>query len=382
MDQFKVNLADGTLDKFAELELPDAVQYAWMNSLRSILYAACSDGRAPPRPPGTNHRLVAMRVDQRTGALSIHGGMSTLPGRAVHMTLDATNRYALVAYNNPPGATIHRISADGSLEKVTEHVQDVDFGHYPHQIRVTPSNKHVVVVSRGTRPNGKKQGTPGALKVASYSEGQLKMHSSIEPNGGINFGARHLDFHQTKPWVYVSLEFENKLQMFGFENDRFTEQPLYSRETLVNPTFVAPLQMAGTVHIHPNGRTVYVVNRANGTVEFQGRHFFSGGDNTMAVFSIDQQTGEPKLIQSEETRGMHARTFSIDPSGRLMVVAHNHDVEVRNTSSIGSHTVYGGLSVFRILEEGKIEFLRKIDSDAVENRQLLWSKLYQIAGGI
>ena len=34
----------------------------------------------------------------------------------------------------------------------------------------------------------------------------LKNLASIAPNGGVNFQPRHLDFHPTQPWVFLSLE--------------------------------------------------------------------------------------------------------------------------------------------------------------------------------
>jgi len=45
---------------------------------------------------------------------------------------------------------------------------------------------------------------------------------SIAPNGGQGFGPRHLDFHPTKPWMYVSIETQNKLgfQALSAENFR------------------------------------------------------------------------------------------------------------------------------------------------------------------
>lgn len=61
--------------------------------------------------------------------------------------------------------TLHRIAADGTLQGDAVPMQDIDCGSYPHQIRVTPSNRHVVLVTRGTRPTATTPGTPGALKV-------------------------------------------------------------------------------------------------------------------------------------------------------------------------------------------------------------------------
>jgi 6-phosphogluconolactonase len=74
--------------------------------------------------------------------------------------------------------------------------------------------------------------------------------------------------------------------------------------------------------MHPNGRFVYVANRASGTVEFEGQQVFAGGENTIAVFSINQNTGEPTLIQSADTRGFQPRTFAVDATGTILVAAN------------------------------------------------------------
>ena len=50
---------------------------------------------------------------------------------------------------------------------------------------------------------------------------------------------------------------------------------------------------------------------------------FIGGENTLVVYSINQSTGELTPIQHVDTRGIHCRTFQIDPSGRMLVAAHN-----------------------------------------------------------
>jgi 6-phosphogluconolactonase (cycloisomerase 2 family) len=67
--------------------------------------------------------------------------------------------------------------------------------------------------------------------------------------------------------------------------------------------------------VHPNGRFVYLTNRNQGEVEFEGKKVFNGGENNVAVFAIDAQTGEPNLVQTVEGQGIHLRTFGIDPTG-------------------------------------------------------------------
>ena len=85
-------------------------------------------------------------------------------------------------------------------------------------------------------------------------------------------------------------------------------------------------QTTSAIHVHPSGRFVYTANRADSTVEVNGQRVFAGGENSIAVFAIDQATGEPKRIQSVDPLTHHVRTFSIDPSGRLLVCGSIRDM--------------------------------------------------------
>lgn len=87
------------------------------------------------------------------------------------------------------------------------------------------------------------------------------------------------------------------------------------------------------------------------------------------VYSINQSTGEPTPIQHIETRGIHPRTFHIDPSGRMMVLQHNRPAQLRDGSAI--RTVAAGLSVLRIGDDGKLTFVRKYDID-VGDELMFW----------
>jgi hypothetical protein len=122
--------------------------------------------------------------------------------------------------------------------------------------------------------------------------------------------------------------------------------------------------------VHPNGRFLYQANRASGTVEFEGKPVFAGEENNIAVYAINQDTGEPSLIQNIDTRGFTPRTFALDPSGRILVAANQTPTQVREGN--GVKTVAAGLSVYRVGNDGKLEFARKYDVDASGSRSLFW----------
>jgi len=312
-------------------------------------------------PVGTEHHVSAFRIDPASGALAPHGNPIRLPTRPIHITTDIPSRHVLVAFNNPSALRVYRIKGDATLGEEVPQRAPIDAGIYGHQVRVTANNRLAIFVARGNDPAGGKPEDPGALKVFSYKDGLLTNGVSIAPNGGYGFGPRHLDFHPTQPWVYVSLERENKLDMFRLDGDTLAAAPAFRRETLAEPNNIKSRQAAGTVHVHPNGRFVYGVNRADTTTEFEGRKLFVGGENTLAVYSIDPSTGEPAPIQHVDTRGIHCRTFHIDASGRMLVAAHIMGLAVRDGAAV--REVPACMSVFRIGADGRLDYMRKYDID-------------------
>src|SRR5262249_16935734 len=142
-----------------------------------------------------------------------------------------------------------------------------------------------------------KEEDPGALKVFDFKDGTLTNEVSIAPNGGKDFGPRHLDFHPSKPWMYVSIETQNKMYTYYLSPGKIDPQIKFQPETLAEPGNIRARQAASTVHVHPNGRFLYGANRAEQTVEYQGKKVFKGGENSIVVYAINQSSGEPTPIQ-------------------------------------------------------------------------------------
>ncbi|MEL6721349.1 MAG: beta-propeller fold lactonase family protein, partial [Bacteroidota bacterium] len=81
------------------------------------------------------------------------------------------------------------------------------------------------------------------------------------------------------------------------------------------------------IHLHPNGRFLYGSNR---------------GHNSIAMYSVDAETGKLTILGMESTRGGFPRNFNISPNGKLLFVAN------QNTSNITS---------YRIRADGTLQFL-------------------------
>jgi 6-phosphogluconolactonase (cycloisomerase 2 family) len=366
---YDLDVSHATLTRRGSVSLPSSVQYGWPHASRRFLYVICSDFFADANT--TRHYLVALRVDSDTGELSSHGAPLQLMSRPMQVTTDLPSRHILVAYSEPSGVQVFRVNRDFTIGSEVPQPGVTDKGFYAHQVRVAPDNRHAILVTRGNDATPKKPEDPGALKIFDYDDGVLSNEFSLAPNGGFGFGPRNLEFHPTRPWAYAALERESKL--FMFHVDVRGGGTTYLKDTLAEPNHLRPQQLAGTIRMHPSGRFVYVTNRAAASTDFDGQKVSAGGENDISVFSIDQQTGEPRLIEISDQHKIYPRTVDIDPSGQILAVQNTVAMKVRNGEQMS--VASAGLTLARIDNDGKLTLERSYDSADYTKDNALWMRV-------
>ena len=109
---------------------------------------------------------------------------------------------------------------------------------------------------------------------------------------------------------------------------------------------------------------------------YDGKPVLQSTNSTVAVFSIDQRTGEPTLIQTADAHGAHPRTFSFDANARVLVAGSLVPVALRESGRIS--VLPAGLSVFRMGQDGKLDYVRRYDVETGKMTQW-WSGLVTLA---
>jgi len=145
----------------------------------------------------------------------------------------------------------------------------------------------------------------------------------IQPNGGYGFGPRHLDFHPTKPWVYLSVERQSKLIVYKLQpNGDLNPEPLFTKETLGDPDHRIPVQGAGRFTFIPTASSsISATARASRRRwdRHRGRRRREGVQrrrSNIAAFAINPQTGEPTAFQHADIAPhIRARSAWIPPAG-------------------------------------------------------------------
>ena len=263
LTQWDVDVDAATLTPRASITLPSNIQYV--------------------------RGLIHSRKYLYVSTAMLHGEPAALPQRPIHNSVDTRGNFALTCYNNPSNLTVHHINDDGTVGAQIYKQPRWISASFAHQILPMPGNRSVIMVTRGNRPETNKAEDPGALKIFHFKEGQLSplANLAVGGKGGLGYGPRHLDFHPAQPWTYVSVKSQNELHMHRLEADSLSQEPLYKKRSTIGSYDIYFPQAAGGIHVHPNGRMVYLSNRTNATMDFDGKKVFRGGENNIAVFSID-----------------------------------------------------------------------------------------------
>jgi 6-phosphogluconolactonase (cycloisomerase 2 family) len=358
----ELDASSGALAEIQSLNLPASVQYAWPNRARTRLYVALSQMGPAAKEKRPDHFVEAYEI-LADGRLKKTGSSVRLDNRPLFITLDAQEQHVLLAYNDPSDVTVHRIEPTADIgDRVTQ--RDLQLGPFVHQVRVTLSGKFVVAPACAHHEAG---ADAGFISVLSYSDGRLTPLAKLEslPEraapwrgrkwGAHGFAVRHVDFHPTKPWMYVCVERQSEIWLYELSDNGIGPKPRAIVSMLEGVDPGRAFQLAAAIHVHPNGRFVYASNRAR---ELESGETFDGGVNDIAVFAIDPDSGVPRFIQRVDTRGNFPRTFGIDADKGVMVVGNEKTLEVQSEGQV--RRILPSLAVFRIGDDGRLTFLSQL----------------------
>jgi 6-phosphogluconolactonase (cycloisomerase 2 family) len=253
-------------------------------------------------------------VNRATGDLAILNTVSSQGGGPVYVSVDPLGQFVFVANYTGGSIAVLPILADGSLGDATDVLADVGSvgpihatdgppgsfavsGHdapHAHMIQTDPSGKFVIHADLG-----QDRLYSWALQRA---DGKLIANSpgivSLPPGDG----PRHFAFHPNGQWLYCAQEEASTLTFFVYDPGT----GLLARQQTVSTLSkdFAGTSFASEVRVSADGRFVYAANRL--------------GDS-IAIFTVDADTGLLKRVDEEWTRGDYPRSFTIDPTGRFLL---------------------------------------------------------------
>jgi 6-phosphogluconolactonase len=131
---------------------------------------------------------------------------------------------------------------------------------------------------------------PNAPPFASVATGSGPRHTAFLPNGRD---------------VYLINQMASTIIRFGWDKATGALTQFETVSTL--PEGFKGQNDAAEILVHLGGKFIYATNR---------------GYNTVAVFSVEGETGRLKLIQHISTQGKTPRNCEFDPTGRWLLVTN------------------------------------------------------------
>ncbi len=314
---YHLDPASGELAYAATVSGPGTINPSYLTLApdKSCLYAVneITGGNAPqgnaPQGKGPHGTVSAFAIDPVTGNLSYLNQQSTHGLAPCYASIEPGGRYCLVANYETGSLCVLPVQADGRLGEATDTVQFSGSGPNPerqegphaHMILPGPDGGLIFAIDLGTdrlmafRLDRER----GRLVPADPPWTQL-------PPGS---GPRHLAFHPHRPFTYVISELQSTITVFHAGERQEALEAVQTVSTL--PADFKGANLGAEIKIAPSGRFVYASNR---------------GDDSLAIYAVDQETGVLALVGHTSTQGVGPRDFAIDPSGRLLLVA-NQDTD-------------------------------------------------------
>jgi len=226
-----------------------------------------------------------------------------------YITVDDQGKW-VIAGNYSSGTVQAMCSKDGILQDnpmLTRHEgsgPDRQRQEKPHVhcTRFSPDNRFLYVADLGTD------------QVIAYafrpSDGSLEKVSSVsvEPGGG----PRHLDIHPNGRFAYVLEELKGRVSAYRIDESTGSWTHLQSVPSTA-PGFSGSAGSAD-IHMSADGRFLYASNR--------------GDANDIAIFSVNRRNGKIRKVGNQPVLGLAPRNFTLDPSGRYLLVANMRSDQV------------------------------------------------------
>jgi 6-phosphogluconolactonase len=248
--------------------------------------------------------LSAFAIDPATGDLAFLNNQRTDGLAPAYVSIDPTGQYAFVANYASGTIAVLPVQPNGELRPASDVQQHHGSGPDPrqdgphaHSILPDPSGRFILSADLGTDQI--------LLYGFDASRGRLLPHDPAAYAVAPGSGPRHLAFHPRCQVLYAITECSSQIYVLDYDANKGALAP---RQTLTTvPEGYDGFSAGADIHLSSDGKFLYASIR---------------GQNTIAVYAVDDATGELTFVASASTQGETPRNFAIDPTGRYLLAAN------------------------------------------------------------
>ena len=358
---YRVDMSNGSLTEVSKTgpELDDLNSDGMCTSvdgrfLYSINLTPTLGGKA-----GAGGGVVAFAISAEDGSLRHLNTQPSMGGNPVSVRIDGTNSRVVVA-NHGAVNKITRVVKRNGIPVIESPTDDATVALHP--VRPDGSLEPACDVSVfEQRPFSDTSGPPAACHAAIFDRTQRWIIASdngydrlyvypFRPDSrkleGKWFATppgrapRHLVTHPRAPYFFMTNEREASVSSFHFDSGNGEVSAVQTIAT-VPEGYSGPRVAPTDIRLHPNGKFAYSANR---------------GEDTIAIFNIDEGTGRMTRVDIVKTGGQGPRELNIEPSGKFLFVCNLQSNDVVTFALDGNTGKMSQVAKIGVPQAGVIDF--------------------------
>lgn len=220
-----------------------------------------------------------------------------------YLSTNQAGEYLFVAnYNNGTVAVLPVNTNNGSVAQFSGFDQQTGSSIDP--VRQTSAHAHCIVLDKQEQfALSADLGSDQIYQYKFFSNNGSILRTSITKAAKPGDGPRHLIFNSNQKYVYLMNELKSAITVFNY----FPTMKVIQIISTLPQNFTAANTGAEIIFHPKTEKYLYASNR---------------GHDSIAVFSVDMDTGYLTLIQHMNVQGHTPRNFNISPDGKYLVVAN------------------------------------------------------------
>jgi 6-phosphogluconolactonase (cycloisomerase 2 family) len=259
----------------------------------------CTDTKLP-----NNGSVTAFKIDSINGKISLINKQPSGGENPVYLTVYKDNKFVVNGNYTEGNASVFTTNEDGSLNPYSQIIQFADSSinktrqdkAHIHSTVFSPDNDFIFLPDLGS----------DKIRVFKFDATNSKPLISVDKylvNTVLGSGPRHFTFHPNNKFAYCIEELSGMISAYSYDNGK-----LDSIQRIFSYSKTQESYASADIHISPDGLFLYASNRLF--------------ENSISIFSIEQNNGKLTLVGHQNTFGDHPRNFTIDPTGKFLLVAN------------------------------------------------------------
>jgi len=250
--------------------------------------------------------ISAYTIDPLSGKLQLINRQSTRGRNPVHLAIDPTGHFVVVANYASGSVVTLPILPNGGVGKVADlfqisgepgpHREQHD-GPHPHDVPFDPAGRYMLVPDKGVD-------RVFALRLDGMT-GRLQPAPTPHVTAAPGAGPRHIVFHPKGTIAYVVNELDSTITTYRYDSSTAELAPLQTLSTL--PLGFVGNSTGAEIQMDKLGRFVFASNR---------------GHDSVVTMAVEPESGLLKPIGWTPTGGKGPRFFTLSPTGKSMYVAN------------------------------------------------------------